>query len=363
MNETAELNVLRRNNAQELSVRFTYINHQGRFEICYYDAGFILVSACCIPRPGVTPGTSFEESLCTFDMTPHSLKVEEDLLTLAPAEILKRYHDDFLSNRIQDTNLEPPSEAQIPRISLKVPLYTGNDLQVIFRADGCLLIVGDVTWNEQMEQLGRRYQAPFPFPRLAHRVPSCHIEHDAGLMPESGGSARSGPGEADASKLDYEELFWSEINPTLDFPWIRHRQEIQDTKLAFRNGDLETFDSLLSDCVRVDDAVWLARSIPLALSVLTGTNGVPAHLYERDYNFSPSTEALIKSVLSWSDPTGHEVVANGQIKDNWIGWRMYSLMIGPFIEPPTASDRMEALERLVNWADHAGVQIEHYLPA
>ena len=288
----------------------------------------------------------------------HKCDVTSDLAQLSEDEAIEKYRRIFLADHIHQVNLETPEEALIPALDFKVTLHSGELLRVILRIDGKACIL------ERHEQMLHYVDPRKPRTIAAYCPASCvpHTINSTRILRDIQDADRQFEGDP-PDRSEYEELFWAVINPTLPYPYIRRAVEIQDTGVSFERGTRDQLEALMADAGDIADSVWSGGASELMLYVSSACEGNCANADPRANHRLPSEiVALLDILAKWANPTGHIVKNNGAGTRSWEHYFKAPYPICAKIQAPSCTERIEALERIIAWADTAGIDIDHLLP-
>ena len=351
------------------AVQFDYVNRQGRFLIHYGAMGNLRILAYGRPedeksplpycRDGVDESQERARSYSMVHYGHHSMSLLDVIDQQPHDELVDLCRRNFLEKVIRSTRLEPPEAEELDSLSFPVRMWTGGFKKVYLLGNGRGYLLDKVNWLEQIADRLVTYAAPFPHAWFRHSVDQAAIIRDADII-DSGGE----PSRILASQ--YEELFWSALNPQMTQPWIRTSEEIADTGLTIEGCTLEELEALLADVVRLDDRYWRGIIGNQTLNAFSATDESPAAMpvfYGNNKRLSHETSRLAHLILKWAKPYGY-VFQNDDVKpENWSSYTKRPIHIKVRVEEPSATERLEALERLLCWAENAGVDIEPHLPS
>ena len=282
------------------------------------------------------------------------------------AEDLCRRH--FLESFIHKTSLEPPEYQDIQRLEFPVRMATGVFVKVVLLGNGRGYVLAKEKWYHNDEiRIGKtsEYTSPHPCSWFTHAIPVSQLSRDAEILARS--SFWSSNPETVRLTMKYEDYFWSEINPTLEDRWIRHKDELKGEPLTIRECTSADLHDLLRDVVRQDHAVWASGTPSARLQCTTSPgNGRSAIAGSRASSveilfFARSTLELAEAILAWSCACGFSYQFTSGIRENMASYSKRGLPIVVEVHQPTATERMDALSRLVAWSDRTGIDIEPYL--
>ena len=349
-------------NKSMLAISFDYESHQGRFKVSYNERGFASVNAYCMPDDA-DPADISQSAIGVFgqiDNWEHTEPVADDIRKMDEVSLKAKYRALFLDRDIERTGLETEEEGAIPRIEVTVALRGEHEVGVVFRADGGGYMNCTTGWitfrnNRQVE-----YTGPCPTCPFGHDVPAEKIIADLAVIEREGDSE-----QAYELKCTYVDLFWDTINLGLEEPWLQSEEELEDGELTLKHGTLAELKALLADAARLDDKAWRDGNDTLTLCGMSATDGdnirVPLH-YDDNNSFSDSIRELATQILKWAHPEGYKVEYNDGSRLSWSGYSKRSQEISVEVTAPSATERMEALERLMTWSAANGVEIDKHLP-
>ena len=350
------------NSVSKETVNFEYNNEQGKFRIQYRSNGYASLDSYCMPEGAVwEEGDPVEvQNWGNVETWSHSDPLKEDIEQLSPEDVIAKYQRLFLERDIKETCLETPEEEAIPRAIVAVTCRDGQEMHVVFRADGRGYIIGKTGWTTWDNNGRKEFSGPAPWSPFSHDLPKEEITADWKAITD-------GLSDEDDGDLDqkYSDKFWYEINPSLEHPYIHDEEDLADSDLTIENCSYEELASLLEDAGMVDDAAWASGEEILTLVGRSATE-TDASCVDRDDEdndkFSDRTIKLVEEILTWANPRGFSVEYNDGSRIDWSGYSKYAQTIEAEIAAPSATERLEALERLVNWSEKNGINIEQYLP-
>ena len=389
-------------------VAFDYISYQGRFRVTYFADRCAIVNSYGQARKAVkddAEAVGFAADLaagpvaqCAGDVTEetaepefkispfschetwsHDLDVAADMAELSETELLAKYRSVFETHDIHRTCIEPQEKSALPRVDFSITLINGERMRGYLRSDGVGYLISPLEWvdwpgvqpgagpqgvHERLRRFSEKvtivgFHAHDPF---LHGVDCARIVRDAA-------AAALDPSAATALAQTYEDLFWSDINPTLEAPWVRTPHELDSSAMSFENGDACMMTQLMTWAAWLDADVWngLSDSFPgLVLLAKTGLDGTHAFIDREEadnFRFSDRIITLIDTALRWSRPTGYAFNYDDGPSGNWCAYSKDRQDICVTVVAPTATERMEALDGLLTWSDAAGIDIACHVPA
>ena len=355
-------------------VDFDLFNYQGRFRVSYDIHQLVEVHAYGRPEEdGETfepyrrkdSDEKFEEVLTSSGLVyeSHDLDLPCLLASKTLSEVVEACRHDFLNNHISRSVIEPPDLHDMPRIDFRVRMGSGMIKRVILLANGRGYLLGKEKWLQQGDMDYTAYVAPCPTFWFDHPFTPSQLCLDAADMAHGGERAVR-------MNARYEAYFWSDLNPRFaGRRWIRDQAEIADQPLTVTTCTLHDLKSLLSDAVRLDDDIWERAQGTIGLRSFTSTDGteqpraLKKALSAASFSFSDEVLKLADTILIWAQLSGFYYEHNGLgFKDNWSSYTKRKLSLNVKVVKPTASERMEAIERLVSWGETTGVDVEPYIP-
>ena len=351
-------------------VSFDYINSQGRFEVRYEANGHLVINAYCLSTKAPADTDPMDNRYWKTDFSSciarmmHTIDFDAALEVHSQTELVNLCRADFLAHRIQSTDLERPEQAGLPRVHFNIGLIDGTDLKVVLRSDGSGGLTAMMEWYDwQNNKHEDRYVGPYPKALFEHQVSSDKIAADAQLLARVGSEADS----AAANELieQYKEFFWEEINPGFSNSYLRSESELETEALSFINGSEEELLALMKDAARVDQAVWNDGSELAVLAVRAETDEEAACVDTDDgdnEHFSRETRKLVGKLLEWFVPKGSDIEYNDGSSTRWSGYSHYPKSLCVEVAAPSATERMEALERLISWSETQNIDLTEYLP-
>mgnify|MGYP007008285567 CR=1 FL=1 len=353
-------------------VAFIHAGSQGHFLVTYDISGMFRIFTQAVPvdRLGFMKRMTETELLdlaqtesCSGTSSlmyswGHDQDVGFDRTHLSQDGLISKYRRIFETVDLGKTHLETPEQSKLARVEFRTASL-GDELRVVLRADGLGFMITDEEWDDDAGGSEWTLRASYPHDPFHHAVSQDLIVADAAAMTVDVRAAFD-------LRTQYETLFWQTINPTIDPPWIRTNDEIYADAAEFAKGTMAEFRDILADAGSIDEIIWENARYSKCLSVLCADAGSPAHIHnlQGDYRYmSERSRKLLDIIVSWFEPKGFEFHHNGGPENRWSGYDRYALHIHQYIKPPTATERMEALERLVSWADRNGIAIDDYLPA
>ena len=337
-------------------IDFDFESHQGRFRVNYRSNGYAMVSAYCAPDGGGEPEVGFFGSVASWD---HDHPVAEDFKTLSQADQQAKYLDLFLSGDHARAGLEHPDEAAVPRVEVEIYLRGETPVGVVFRADKKGYVNGTTGWTTYNKGRHVEYTGPAPCSPFEHDVPAERIT-EAALQAGNGSDELY-----DDLKSELVELFWTTINPGLNDPWLESDDDLASEPIRFARGTRDQVENLLADAARLDHQAWTEADDSLTISARTGYEDREAFFDQDDENnsaFCERTALLVGAILRWCQPTGFDVEYNDGSRVSWSGYSRYGIPLESVVEPPSASERMEALERILAWGEAEGILLDGLLP-
>ena len=401
-------------------VQLIYVNRQGGFLISYRSSGRADLSACGLPAP-LNQDASFaihgiralgQEDSPYVPYIPllsweHAHDVHADRESLDDDRLFEKYSRIFLQNDIGRTLLEPPAPPDTTYLEFPVTVFTGLALKAVLRSDGHGYLVGRFEFRTPASDA--IYVAPNLFAPFRHTIRFASADGVVRIVDDavttadpasaaspglaSNGLKRTGFGENQATDQArgqdaeagaagpllsaFEEVFWNRINPTLEAPWIRTSQEIEGKPLAVQRGTEAQLLGLLADATRVDSQAWQQETVRLVIYAESAfypwnedssaelTVPVEGWVDESEGDnskLSPETIDLMEIIIQWARPFGLDYRTNGDNPLTLAGYTIVGKEIAIPVEAPTASERMEALGRLVQWSAMSGIDIDAFLP-
>ena len=347
-------------------IAFDYANRQGRYRVIYLMSGIAMLYAYSeVPmddRDGQPATPAFIQVhlnrwLHAFDFS-RWLRCES-----TDAEALEQCRSLFSDQEIGYTFLERPDGDQIPCLSFDVTMCNGLSLKAMLRADGMgwlLQTCSGPVWT------GKKYltgSAQVPSNSFHHTIERERIVQAADLFEryeELGCQI-----ELSTLSRTWEETFWTEVNGTCpNLHYLRRKEDLSGVPLSLAHGTAEELQDLIADACRLDEEVWEYYHNPEFL-VHSAADG-------RDWSIDPNegqneffqsrTLDLVTALLHWFAPRGYWLGPNGASEIKWSGYDRIPHLIGGHVALPTATERIEALDRLIAWSEQTGVVIEPYLP-
>ena len=361
-------------------VFFPYRNSHGSFLVHYCSHGYGEVYPCADPetfcRKHGRPDRShflglqreFDEatgnypSLLTWTHSQsfprgNDLAGRDDL-----ADRTKRMRELFLTDQIAKTPLETPDQRALARLDFLVTTRTGNRLRVVLREDGKGQVIETVNWMAHLDDESIRCAGTHPHPLFRHDIDPRFIRDNwtriQGELPE-----------AKLLQEKFESYFWSDINPKFTSRWIRTNDEIKSRPLRVGTCSLAELQDLMTCIGRVDDQAWSSSdgdSGELDLVVRSSFGGGRKSFDSRDGDnnlFSETTYVMLELVAEWARIEGYSVTQFAGKADCWLSFSLDAHFVEAAVSAPTASERMEALDRLLTWSDQTRIDITSYLPA
>ena len=350
-------------------VIFPYRNSQGDFLVKYAMIGNAAVYMCANPDAVKSlVGKPLWQQADLFNLaTGDSAAIvvwrhRQDLISnrhsFSDIEILCRCRDLFLTDQISQTPLQSQSSDALSRVSFDVTLLSGRKLKVTLREDGVGYVVKPVSWRNAFKDSVLDYQANYPYPSFSHSVSRDEIIRDSTTM-------RTVPGPP-GWQTDYEDLFWSSINPNFTWPWIRTSEELETQPITFLRSHLDEVRKLLQAIAQTDDDAWSNGRGSLALEVHAETKAAAAELprFSAANRFlSVRARMLVKLLLTWAQPYGERIEFGGGTRENWSGYSRSAQRIELLVSTPSGTERMEAFDALSQWAATNSIDIDSLLPA
>ena len=293
----------------------------------------------------------------------HGHDVKADIARMGADQLIVKYRDIFISSDLP-TFLEEPHLQFLARVEFPITVHTGDVLTVVLRSDGRGFVVGDLKWTLFPDGEPVTYRGTQLYPSFHHQVTNRSIQKiidDEALMMSS---EPDDPAVAEL-RAAYEEYFWSDINSNIDFSWIRNAEEIKAQPLSFERGTRAEFESLIADAARVDRIIWKEKDYDCAFIAESGACGQKPYVSATDADnrdLCIRTLSLMEAILDWENPTGFDIRIRGENRLSWEGYSRHTIGLYVYVNPPTASERIEALERLLLWSEANGVDIEDCLP-
>ena len=342
-------------------VSFEHVSRQGRFLIVYESTGIARLYVYGDPESqslARTPGQQLVMDLPQHNWA-HTVSFSDDL---TDEELCTICHRRFLEHDIQYTLVETSGESRLPCVMFDVTMRDLETHRVVLRNDGKGWVMTNIRWSVPVGRFETRevYLARFPHHCFAHTISSSTIAASAASLARLGQSVLSG-----AEALDYEEIFWQGINRLLPSPYLRTDLGLAGEPLKLARGTLDELTSLIADACRLDDAAWSYHRGQLEFFAQSRTISDPIDVPDEKADnsfFSMRTKDLVMCLLAWFYPEGYEIRPNGASRINWCGYDRIPYLIGGSVLTPTATERLEALDRLISWSQETGVSLEGHLP-
>ena len=291
------------------------------------------------------------------DVWMHEKNLQRDVDAFSRTQLEKIYRDLFISDHIYKTCLETPSQAGLRRLNFSITVQSGAILSAVMRENGTGYVLRPARWEIETANEVLHYLAFFPMTFLhapiADDTFKTYFDTISALPAEQAEQA-------------CEEFFWSRINPGLPIRWVKNSDELLNKPLEFTNCEAGEFIDLLTSIGRLDRYVDFDEDTILTLWVESATNDTPCccHRYiNGSKSYSAKSHDVVTAVSLWAAPRGYTVQYEGGNPDLWENYEIRPHDIEVQIKAPTATERMEALERLLQWGEKTGVNIEDYLPA
>ena len=153
------------------------------------------------------------------------------------------------------------------------------------------------------------------------------------------------------------DIFWNELNPTLEDPYFDDRV-LENTELTFRRGDYKEFAQVIhwaaaccpQECIQEPFEV-VFRAEGADERAFLNTEGLPDGL--------DVLQVVADIALDYFGPMGENWEYNDGAYGRQSGYSNYQAFFTVSINPPSAHARIEARERLVAWLrDVAGREPE-----
>ena len=375
-------------------ISFPVITHQGHFEVGYDSNGSAWLNVIGMRMDGqdLSPAQKLEGHLLAH--WQHDQDLARDLADYGNDEALEKYRSLFIERDIKQTDLEPPNEAGIARLEIPLTLWNDTTVRLVFRADGRGFIIDRFTTEyisastgtgiddpamNQAHQDGHPRSAPgivlegetlvttfaaaFPTHSFSHDLPPEQIIEDR----HSYTVERPVNDDADRRRIEsfYVDLFWTRINPSFKNQFIHNAEQMNGQRIAFRRGDRATLETLIVASVQATETEWDGKSLYCVVGAAAQRHPpyVSAYLADND-RIQMAAVRLIEKICLWAYPSGYQVTADGDLSyiKTWNDCVIYPDQIGVKIPEPSASQRMEALERLLDWAEREGIDVSDELP-
>ena len=358
-------------------VVFYYDSPQGRFIVHYSIHGHANVYACGVPDGAGDAPPEDTDLLAAFSKrfyietggrpALHSWRqhhgVESDRERLTETELIQKYRRIFTAELACNTDLETPAMWLLDRLMFPVTLWTGDIVTVVLRADGFGYVEDTVEWKGdglpgEQDDDATWFTARFPTSFFQHDLTHEQILRDAEIL--------SRTDERGVLLLqNYQALFWDNLNRGLPTPWIRHFDEIQDRPIKLENGTEQELRSLMADMARLDESAWqIGRAMTIVARCGMGDRKWISVGFDGDNNrFSVQSRHILQTLLTWSQPCGYFVKQRSGTEKNWSGFIRLFATIEVTVDPPSATERMEALEHLICWSERTGINVLNHLPS
>ena len=350
-----------------IDILFTYRNNQGDFIIRYGNDGIGRVYLCANPDVLICARTSDDirskfnlatRQYPSIQVWSHNQDVARDRQHYSEAQIIEIYRSLFLEDQISRTFLESPEQDKLPRLKFPLKLKNGEMVQIVLRADQVGYLCRNVPWAAEHGRGTTNYTNQYPFPMFHHALTPDQINKHKDII-------QGKDGHASALKEMYAVLFWDHINPYLSHRWIRSQDEVTNKPPQLDHCSLDEFTALMTAIGHIDTVADNSIEIPLYLNVRTGYESRAGLVIRSDgFNqmFSDKAMSLLKLLVAWANPRGSRIESNGGDENNWSGYHQDTILIKANVPPPTATQRMEALEMLHLWSERTGIPIDDYLP-
>ena len=333
------------------------VTHQGRFEIAFIHDGQATLRVRW-PSPDEEPGDSHR---CYYSMShwrhDYDLMADHGRFNGDIYGLHEHYRALFLAHDIKQTALEHPRDSLIPRVSIDFTLWNEIPVQIVFRADGHGFVIDAAPphWAVPDERLIKFPCSPFRHTRSVHEI-----------VRDMTALAGSGPDHPIAAK--YTDLFWNEINGTLKYPWIQTLAEIESVPLFCRSGDLEELQRIATAAIALDDHLWSTGRQDFELVICVEADGEIAsvsELHGDNAELTPEIRNLVSIMAQTVGLTGHEVYGAPYLKTarTWRDCVTDAAVLPITVKAPSATERMEAFEIVVDWANRQPNDLGSLLPA
>ena len=345
-----------------LYIKFDLNTHQGDFTICYSQSSCFIMIDAALDGGGSKPSHRHKIHLHGF---PHRKNVLDDFGRFSAWDLEDRYRRYFLNEDILLTGLEHPDDARLARVEVTLRLIQDNQVTLVLREDGrCWHLVDKAVGDYKIRQIPDR--------PLRHDIPAESIRRWA---------PGAGCGLSLAEALDRNDfvqevlrMYWDKLSPQLEHPFIRTEEELKPQLLSLVRGTLDDLTGLARDAALLDEALpdeafrtgEQMSCYSFHLSAATPFSPPKVHDYQDGQSgLSPKTKRLLRQILRHHRPAGYRIEPQFGCYYDWTGYERLAETIEISLSRSTASDRMEALERIETWLDQIGTpadQCAKYLP-
>ena len=369
------------------TISFPFNSRQGRFLIIYASCGTARILSFGTRIFGwsgnpadLLHSASFaadERALQAFRIYnwQHPFDVAGDCLNLDECQRTEKYRRIFLLSDIGQTPLEQPQAALLPSVEFPVTMHTGEVLRCVVSSGGHGYVLGEKVWTSRSPEASGPMAAETvsnhstatdvlscscPYPLVQHDIDPDLIVSDALAL------SRLQNGDVGRRKIErvYEELFWQRLNPRLQYPWIRTSDELANRALSCA-GSLDELLELLAAAVHLNDGILYGSDETMTLYAVAGdADALPSiDLMGGDnLRLADSTIGLMETILRSFKLTVYSIRPTGSHRLNWRGYTLFFEYLEIPVKPPTATERMEALVRLIEWSEKSGVAVKQLLP-
>jgi hypothetical protein len=157
----------------------------------------------------------------------------------------------------------------------------------------------------------------------------------------------------EARSADLAEIFWSDINPSLDDPYLSEGC-LSDSPLEFRRGDEESFAQVIRWAAACCPPDRIAERIELVFRA-EGADESASIDRESLPEGLDVVERISDVVLDHFGPMGESWEYNDGAYGRQSGYSNYQAFFSVVVEPPSAHERLAARSALAAWLrDEAG---------